>query len=207
VVGTTLGTGWVAAGHQVRLGARTPDNAAATAWAADQGATASHGTFADAAGFAEVVVNATSGAHTLEALGSAGAEQLADKVVVDVANPLDFSGGFPPSLLVADTDSLAEQVQRAFPRSRVVKALNTVAAPVMVAPGALSEPTDVFLAGDDLAAKDTVRGLLAGLGWDGEHVRDLGALEAARGLEMYLPLWLRLMQSSGTVVFNIRVVH
>jgi len=207
VVGTTLGGGWVAAGHEVRLGSRTSDNAAAAAWAAAQGPAASHGTFADAAAFAEVVVNATSGAATLAALGAAGADQLAGKVLVDVSNPLDFAAGFPPTLLVKDTDSLAEQVQRAFPGSRVVKTLNTVAASVMVAPQSLSEPTDVFVAGDDVSAKDTVRALLAGLGWSAEHVHDLGPLEAARGLEMYLPLWLRLMQSSGTADFNIRVVR
>jgi predicted dinucleotide-binding enzyme len=207
VVGTTLGGGWVAAGHEVRLGSRSADNAAAVSWAAEHGAAASHGTFADAASFGEVVVNATSGAATLAALSAAGADQLAGKVLIDVSNPLDFSGGFPPTLLVKDTDSLAEQVQRAFPLTRVVKTLNTMGASVMVAPGSLSEPSDAFVAGDDAAAKDTVRGLLAGLGWSADHVIDLGTVDAARGMEMYLPLWLRIMQASGTADFNLRVVR
>jgi predicted dinucleotide-binding enzyme len=207
VVGTTLAGGWLAAGHDVRLGSRTPDNPTAARWAADHGDRAGHGTFADVAGSAEVVVNATSGAGTLAALESAGAERLAGKVLVDVAVPLDFSAGFPPSLFVKDTDSLGEQVQRAFPEARVVKALNTVTASVMVDPGALSAPTDLFVAGEDPGAKAAVVGLLTDLGWSADRIHDLGGIEAARGTEMYLPLWIRTMQALGTATFNISVVR
>lgn len=207
VVGTTLGTAFVGGGHEVRLGSRTADNAAASGWAARGGVRATHGTFADAAGFADLVVNATSGAATLAALSAAGADALADKVLLDVSNPLDFSSGFPPTLFVKDSDSLAEQVQRTFPGARVVKALNTVTASVMVDPGSLSGPTDLFVAGDDAAAKAVVRGLLVELGWSDECILDLGGLEAARGTEMYLPLWLRVMQAWGTASFNVHVVR
>lgn len=97
--------------------------------------------------------NATAGTGSLAALELAGAQRLADKVLVDVANPLDFSRGFPPSLTVANTDSLAEQIQRALPRTRVVKALSMVAAPVMVNPAAVGGGDhDLLLCGDDAAA-------------------------------------------------------
>ncbi len=103
--------------------------------------------FASVAGAADVVVNATNGSATLAALTEAGAENLAGKVLLDVSNPLDFSQGFPPTLTVKDTDSLGEQVQRAFPEARVVKSLNTMNATLMVNPGMLPEPTTVFLSG------------------------------------------------------------
>ena len=112
--------------------------------------------FASVAGAAEVVVNATNGSATLAALAEAGAANLAGKVLLDVAVPLDFSKGFPPTLTVKDTDSLGEQVQRAFPETRVVKSLNTMNASVMANPGVLPEPTTVFLSGDDPDAKATV---------------------------------------------------
>lgn len=205
-VGETLGTALVARGHEVRMGARSTPHERADAWAASAGPSASAGTFADAAAFAELVINCTAGVHSLDALHAAGAESLAGKVLVDVANPLDFSGGFPPRLSVGGDDSLAEQIQRAFPDARVVKALNTVTASVMVDPGSLAEPTDLFVAGDDDEAKREVFALLDELGWRPERVRDLGGITAARVLEGYLMLWLALMGTLGSAAFNVRVV-
>ena len=162
-------------------------------------------TFAAAAAGAELVVNASPGAATLDVLGLAGAANLADKVLVDIANPLDFSAGFPPTLSVKDTDSLGEQVQRAFPQTKVVKALNTLTASLMVEPKTLGEPSTVFVSGEDEAAKATVIGILESFGHD--DVIDLGGIETARGTEMLLPLWLRLMGRLGTGRFNFKVVR
>jgi 8-hydroxy-5-deazaflavin:NADPH oxidoreductase len=162
--------------------------------------------FGEAGAESELVVNATAGEHSLEALGAAGSS-LAGKVVIDVANPLDFSHGMPPILSVANTDSLGEQIQRAFPDARVVKALNTMNAYVMVDPARLPGRHDVFLAGDDADAKETVKGLLREFGWPGESLVDLGGIRAARGLEMFLPFWLSLMMNMGTGDFNIAVVQ
>lgn len=155
-----------------------------------------------------MVINATPGAVSLEVLAAAGTRNLQGKVLVDVANPLDHTAGFPPSLSIANTDSLAETIQRAFPAARVVKALNTMRADVMVAPEQLAGGDhDVFLAGDDAEAKDVVRRLLAEFGWRSEQIRDLGGLDAARGMEMWLPLWLRIfMSQSNNKAFNIKVV-
>lgn len=158
-----------------------------------------------AAESADVVVNATSGGACLVALEAAGAPNLAGKPLVDAANPLDFSAGFPPTLTVKDTDSLAEQVQRAFPEARVVKALNTLTAALMTRPDLLPEPTTLPIAGDDAQAKSVVAGLLAEFGW--RDILDLGGLSSARGMEMWLPLWLRTMTALGTPMFNLRIVR
>jgi predicted dinucleotide-binding enzyme len=206
-VGRTIGGKLVELGHEVTLGSRSADNEAGTAWAAESGDAASVASFADAAAAGELVFNCTAGTASLEALGAAGAERLDAKVLVDVANPLDFSGGMPPTLAVCNDDSLGEQIQRAFPGARVVKALNTVNAAVMVDPGALPEPTAIFVGGDDAAAKDEVRGLLEAFGWPADQIIDLGGIESARGVEMYLPLWLRLMGALDSAAFNIRLVR
>jgi hypothetical protein len=205
VVGQTLGTALVARGHSVRLGSRATPHEASEAWSSAAGDLASTGTFAEAAAFGEWVVNATAGVHSVDVL-SGLAKELADKVLIDVANPLDFSAGFPPRLSVLGDDSLAEQIQRALPATRVVKALNTVTASVMVDPASLAEATDLVIAGDDAEAKAAVAQLLVELGWRDERVRDLGGLAMARGSEMYLMLWVSLMGAIGSPQFNVRIV-
>jgi predicted dinucleotide-binding enzyme len=162
--------------------------------------------FAEAGAHGELIVNATAGTVALSALEAVGASNLSGKVLVDVANPLDFSHGFPPFLSVANTDSLGEQIQRAFPDARVVKTLNTVNAYVMVEPSRVPGRHSVFIAGEDASAKETVKDLLLEFGWPEEAIVDLGGIRAARGTEMYLPLWLSLMGVLGTGDFNIEVV-
>lgn len=181
----------------------------ADAFAAAQrelGRDAAAGSFAEAAAAGEVVINATAGAHSLEALAAAGADHLAGKILVDVANPLDFSRGMPPTLLFCNTESLGERIQAAFPETRVVKSLNTTNAQVMVDPRQLAEPSTIFVAGNDQEAKDWVHGELLERWFGWEQVLDLGDITAARGLEMWMPLWLRLMGATGTAAFNLRIV-
>lgn len=206
-VGRTIASSLVGLGHEVAMGSRRAGNEKAVEWVAEAGTGAREGSFADAAAFGELVVNATAGAASLAALEAAGAGNLAGKVLIDVANPLDFSAGMPPTLAVCNTDSLGEQIQRAFPDARVVKALNTMTAAVMVDPAAVPGSHTVFVCGDDPAAKERVTALLAELGWRPEDVMDLGAIDAARGMEMYLPLWLRMFGATGTARFNIAVLR
>jgi len=164
------------------------------------------GSLAEAAAQGEVIVNAINGGGTLQALESAGEENLAGKVLIDIANPLDFSTGMPPSLLVANDDSLGEQVQRRFPDVKVVKALNTMNALLQVAPGQLADGDHTaFVSGDDADAKQTVTDLLASLGW--KDVIDLGDITTARGTEMYLALWTRLYMVLPSPMFSIKVVR
>ncbi len=206
-VGQTIGSKLVELGHEVTMGSRSAGNEDASAWAQAAGSGAAHGSFADAAAAGEIVFNCTSGVASLEALEAAGAENLSGKVLVDVANPLDFSQGMPPTLSVCNDDSLGERIQAAHPDAKVVKALNTVNAAVMVDPGSLSEPGTIFIAGDDDGAKQEVKALLGAFGWPEDSILDLGEIGAARGMEMYLPLWLRMMGALDTAAFNIRVLR
>ena len=206
IVGHTIASRLVQLGHEVRMGARSATNEKAVKWVRQNGPRASNGTFAEAAGFGEMVFNCTSGTSSLEALREAGAEQLDGKVLVDVANPLDFSKGTPATLTVCNTDSLGEQIQRAFPNSRVVKTLNTMNCFVMVNPSLVPGPHDVFVSGNDADAKSRVTDLLRdGFGWP--SVIDLGDITTARGTEMLLPVWLRLFGALKTPNFNFHVAH
>jgi predicted dinucleotide-binding enzyme len=203
-------------GHTVVVGTRDPGATAArtdpdgmgnppfSAWHADHPGVGL-ATFADAAAGADLAVNASSGTATMNVLDRAGAENLAGKVLIDISNPLDFSAGFPPTLFVKDTDSLGEQVQRAFPETRVVKTLNTLTAPLMVDPRSLGQSSTVFVSGDDPEAKQLVVTLLESLGHD--DVIDLGGIETARGVEMLMPFWLRTMNALGTHLFNYKIVR
>jgi len=204
MVGRTIAGKLVAVGHEAKMGSREAGNEKAVAWVAEAGEGASEGSFADAAGFGEVVVNATAGAHSLEALEAAGADNLRGKVLIDIGNAL--AGTQPPTLTVSNTDSLGEQIQRAFPDALVVKALNTMNAGVMVAPDSLGETTNAFICGDDAGAKAQVTELLESFGWLSGDIIDLGDISAARGMEMYLMFWLQLMFAGGTAQFNIRIV-
>lgn len=164
------------------------------------------GTFADAARHGDAVINATNGMGSLAALAQAGRQNLAGKILVDIANPLDFSHGMPPTLSVCNTDSLAEQIQAAYPDTRVVKTLNTVTAGLMVNPRQLGGGDHhMFVCGNDAEARAQVgEWLRAWFGW--EHVMDLGDITSARAMEMYLPLWLRLFGTVGSPMVNVRVV-
>lgn len=216
-VGRVIGARFVALGHDVAMGTRNVDTLLASTEAnqvtqetfADWHAKnpeVSLGSFAEAAEHGELLVNATNGEGSLDALRAAGEANLDGKVLIDIANPLDLSQGMPPSLFVSNTDSLGEQIQRAFPRLKVVKALNTMNAFVMADPSliAAGEHT-VFVSGNDVQAKARVTEILRSFGW--RHVLDLGDITTARGTEMYLPLWLRIWGALGTGTFNIAVVQ
>ncbi|TCK00659.1 NADPH-dependent F420 reductase [Nocardia alba] len=195
-VGRRLASKLVEVGHTVTMGSRTADNADATAWAAETGA--AHGTFAQAATTAELIVNATSGTVSVAALTAAGADNLADKIIVDVSNALDFSQGFPPKLVVPAAGSVAEEIQQAFPAARVVKTLNTTNNQVMVDPTRIPGQHSIFLSGDDADAKKQVARLLNSFGWTDAQLIDLGALNTARSTEPVVLLWVSLFQAMGT---------
>ena len=204
-VGRTLAQALVDRGHEVRMGSRAAGNEKAVAWADRAGPLASEGSFADATAFGDLSINATAGAASLEALESVGADLLAGKVLIDVANPLQFSEGGPPTLSVCNDDSLGESIQRAFPEARVVKALNTMTAAVMVQPDLVPGAHTVFICGDATDAKAQVTGLLEEFGWPRAAILDLGDITAARGMEMYMALWLRIWGATGTAVLNIEL--
>jgi 8-hydroxy-5-deazaflavin:NADPH oxidoreductase len=206
-VGRAIGTRLLQLGHEVTMGSRSAESAALADWVSEAGEGAQGGTFADAAAGAELLFNCTAGIASLAALEAAGANNLSGKTLVDVAVPLDFSQGMPPRLAFCNDDSLGERIQAAFPETRVVKALNTVNSAVMVDPGRVRGDHSIFVCGDDGAAKAQVSGLLEAIGWPAESIVDLGGIDAARGTEMYLPLWLRLYGHFGDADFNIAVAR
>jgi predicted dinucleotide-binding enzyme len=205
VVGQTLGSKLVQLGHDVRMGSRKAGGEKAKAWIKAAGSKASEGTFADAAAHGEIVFNCTSGMVSLDALKAAGTNNLDGKVLVDVANPLDFSKGMPPTLSVSNNDSLGEQIQRAFPRAKVVKALNTMNTNVMVDPGKVPGQHTAFVCGNDTQAKGQVIAILQSFGW--KDIIDLGDITGARGQEMILPIWLRLFTTLNTPNINFHIAR
>ncbi|MEE9094655.1 NADPH-dependent F420 reductase [Pseudarthrobacter phenanthrenivorans] len=216
IVGRTIAARLAELGHAVTIGTRDPEASLARTepdamgtppfaeWAAENPGIAVAG-FADAVAGAELIVNATNGGASLDVLSAAGAGNLDGKVILDIANPLDFSKGMPPTLFVKDTDSLGEQIQREFPGARVVKALNTLNADLMAQPAQLADPGTVFVSGNDADAKNTVTVLLKEFGH--QDVIDLGDITTARGTEMLLPVWLRLWGALGTPAFNFKIVR
>jgi 8-hydroxy-5-deazaflavin:NADPH oxidoreductase len=185
-VGKSLGNAFLALGHEVRMGAREAGNEKAVAWAGRAEGHASVGTFADAAGFGEIVVLATLGSAVQQVLQPAVAQACAGKVVIDTTNPLDFSQG-SPRLAVGHTDSGGEQVQRLLPSAHVVKAFNTVGNALMFRPSLPGGPPDMFICGNDDAAKERVTALLVDFGW---KTIDLGGIESSRYLEPMCMVWV-----------------
>lgn len=167
-------------------------------------------TFSKAASFGELVFNATHGGNSIEALKQAGAKNLAGKILVDVANPLDFSKGMPPSLLegLNNTNSLGEEIQKTFAETKVVKTLNTIWCGLMVNPGMIGGGDHInYISGNNAEAKKKVRKLLIEFGWKDENLIDLGDITGARAAESVLPIWVRVMGAINSGVFNFRIVR
>jgi 8-hydroxy-5-deazaflavin:NADPH oxidoreductase len=215
MVGQTIGAKLAERGMDVVLGTRTPEQldekrgmgAPLSEWVTKVGQNGRLGTFAEAAAHGELVINATSGTGSLEALSLAGEKNLDGKILIDISNPLDFSRGMPPSLSICNTDSLGEQIQKSFPRAKVVKTLNTTTAYVMVDPNQVAGGDhDIFVSGNDAEAKQRVTSLLKEwFGW--KSVIDLGDITTARGAEMLLPIWIRLWGALGTPMFNFKIAR
>ncbi len=219
-VGQTLAARLANLGHGVMLGTRNVAETSARATKDNYGGPSFSewyannkqvklGTFDQAAAFGEILFNATQGSITLKALQLAGASNLEGKVLVDVSNPLDFSRGMPPILIpeLCNTTSLGEEIQRTFPGAKVVKALNTMWCGIMVNPGMIGGGDhQTFICGNDAGAKAQVTDLLVQFGWKAENVIDLGDITAARGTEMLLPVWLKIMGKQGNGAFNFKIV-
>jgi len=209
MVGNALGTKLVERGHEVTMGSRNANNQAAQKWASSLDERAHTATFRDAAVFGEVVISCTGGMHSMEALEMVGAEPLRNKIIIDVSNPLQQNKDGTMILGICNGDSLGEQIQKAFPLTRVVKALNTVNCDIMVDPSRVPGNHNLFICGNDAAAKQEVAKYLSDwFGWKIDNIIDLGDITAARGTEMMMPLWLRLFQGViGHPHFNWQIVR
>jgi predicted dinucleotide-binding enzyme len=207
MVGRAIADRLLALGHEVRMGSRSASSEALAAWLGTAAEGAKGGSFAEAAAGSELIFNCTNGGASEAALAEAGAENLADKTLVDVANPLDLSDREDPKLLFCNDTSLGERIQAAFPQARVVKTLNTVSAAVMAEPSRVRGDHVVLVCGEDPAAKAQVSALLEAIGWAPEAIVDLGGIAAARAPEMYLVLWLRLWGRLDSLDFNIAIAR
>ena len=207
MVGNALATKLVQVGHQVMIGSRSAESEAGRKWLQSVGGEGQIGTFTDAAAFGELIISCTNGANSVAALRQAGEANLRGKIVIDVSNPLDMLQK-PPTLTFCNTDSLGERIQREFPEAIVVKALNTVNCDVMVNPSLAPGDHNLFICGNDVAAKAKVaQSIESNFGWKRENIVDLGDISNSRGTEMYLALWIRLWGKLGTPLFNIHIVR
>lgn len=220
-VGQTLASKLFSLGHQVKIGTRNVSEKLAN-MAKDGYGNPSFaewhqlnqqielGTFAEAANFGELLINATQGANSVNALKLAGAMNLEGKILIDIANPLDFSKGMPPCLLpeLSNNHSLGEEIQKVFPHIKVVKTLNTMCCGLMVNPKMINGGDHTnFICGNDPEAKQVVKTLLNEFGWKNENILDLGDISSSRGTEAILPVWLRIMGAKQSAAFNFKVVN
>ena len=185
-VGSALARAWKTAGHDLVLSSRNPAHAAKIAGEFQVSAAGSNREAVDGADMVVLAVPPKSVAGILDDIG----ELLVGTIVVDPTNPADEDR----ETILRASASLAEAVALLAPDSRVVKALNTVFASRLNDPVIDGIPLDGFYAGDDDAAKETVAGLLAEMGF---RPIDTGELLTARGLELMAFLNMSLNARNG----------
>ena len=218
IVGQVIAGRLAGLGHDVMIGTRDVNRTLARTekdaygnppfndWYKENKSSVKIMTYAEAATASEIIFNCTSGQGSVDALKQAGDANLKGKIIIDIANPLDFSKGMPPTLSPGNTDSLGELIQRTFPETKVVKTLNTMNCYLMVNPAAISGDHNVFVSGNAADAKSTVQEVLKSFGWKERNIIDLGDITSARGTEQLLPIWLRLYGTLKTAMFNFKVV-
>ena len=216
VVGQVLATKFIDLGHSVWMGTRDPEatrtrttpnpqsGISFAAWHA-KNQEVQLCAFSQAPGDADLILNATAGVISIEALEMVGEMKLSGKVLIDLANPLDFSKGMPPTLTICNSDSLGEQIQRRFPATYVVKGLNTVNCQVMVAPDLVPGEHELYICGNEDSAKKKTLDLLGQIGWPEKRIIDLGGIQASRGTEMLMPFWMSMVGTLGTPLINYKM--
>jgi predicted dinucleotide-binding enzyme len=208
IVAAAIGSRLVENGHEVMLGSRSEKNGKGVDWAGQHKINSYYGTFGKAAAFGELLWNCTAGAHSLDCIQNAGIENFSGKVLIDVANPLDFSGGMPPRLTVCNTTSLGEEIQQLLPDAHVVKALNTINVELMCNP-TMVEGNDhiALICGDEGRSKERVSQLLLNeFGWKAETIVDLGGIVHSRSMEMLIPFLISIALKNGTYLNGIKIV-
>ena len=218
IVGQVIATRLAGLGHSVTIGTREVTktlsrtdkdpygNPPFVEWYKQNKSIVNLGTYSEAAASAEIIFNCTQGQGSVDALKQAGTDNLKGKIVVDISNPLDFSKGMPPFLSPGNTDSLGELIQRTFPEVKVVKTLNTMNCFLMVNPSLVPGDHNVFVSGNDAAAKTTAKEILKSFGWKESNMIDLGDITTARGTEQLLPIWIRLYGTLQNPMFNFKIV-
>jgi len=185
-VGEVLAGGFLKHGYEVMRGSRDPSKLAK--WKEGAGAKASIGTFAEAAKLGELLVLAVKGTAAEAALDLAGADNLAGKTILDATNPIADE---PPEngvikYFTGPNDSLMERLQKKFPAAKLVKAFSSVGSANFVNPDFGGTKPTMFICGNDAAAKEEAKSILAQFGWE---TNDMGVAAAARAIEPLCMLW------------------
>lgn len=207
MVGNTIGSKLIQLGYEVMLGSRTADNEKARDWVNANGTKAAQGTYADTAKFGELIFNCTKGENALDVMNLAEEKNLANKILIDVSNPLDFSKGMPPTLIpsLANTNSLGEAIQKLLPQTHVVKTLNIVNCEVMVDASKCGGEATMFVVGNNSSAKKEAEKILHQFGW--KDIIDLGDIRHARSTEMMLPIWLSVYTATHNGYIGFKIVR
>jgi predicted dinucleotide-binding enzyme len=187
IVGRVLASAFLKEGYDVMLGTRNTSKDEVVKWKTEN-ETGSAGSFEDTARFGEIIILATPGSATEEAIEMAGINNFTDKIVIDATNPIAAA---PPvnGVLKFFTDlneSLMERLQRSIPDAKLVKAFNSVGNAFMYKPKFPGGTPTMFICGNDAEAKTKVTGILTSFGWETE---DMGGAEAARAIEPLCILW------------------
>jgi hypothetical protein len=201
-VGKSFARAFSALGHEVKIGSRSPEKLHDFVSQAGEHVTSS--TFEETARFGDLIVVATLGVATQEALQLANAKNFDGKVVIDATNPLDFTPGGPPKLAIGHDDSLGERVQRWLPSARVVKAFNTVGNAHFYKPQFPGGPPDMFLCGNDAEAKKLVSQICKEFGWGSI---DIGGIAGSRYLEPMCMTWVLHGILSGAWNHAFKMLH
>ncbi len=210
-VGEAIGTALIKKGHRVMLGSRSANNEKAKAWVEKVGENGAQGTFDEAAAFGDLFFVCLHGEHALPVVRKLSEENVRNKIVIDLTNPLDFSKGMPPQIIegLGNSTSLGEEIQKLLPNSFVVKTLNTINYKLMVDARIVNNGDHhIFMSGNSADAKNKVKDFLVdNFHWRADRLVDLGGIETARTVEEIVPFWVSIWQKMGTPLFNFKIVH
>ncbi|MBL7748498.1 MAG: NAD(P)-binding domain-containing protein [Chitinophagaceae bacterium] len=187
IVGQVLGKAFLAEGHEVTIGTRNINKEEVVKWKSEN-PTGAIGSFTEAAAFGDLLVLATGGSVTEEAIKLAGTDHFNGKVVIDATNPIAAA---PPvngvlQFFTGPNESFMERLQVLLPAAKLVKAFNSIGNAFMYKPNFPGGVPTMFIAGNDEGAKKTVTSILTSFGWETE---DMGKAEAARAIEPLCILW------------------
>jgi predicted dinucleotide-binding enzyme len=209
-VGEAIASALIENKHHVRMGSRNASNEKAEAWVKKAGKNASQGTFDDAAAFGDLLFLCLNGVYALDAVKSIKSNNVKEKIVIDLTNPLDFSHGMPPTILDEyRMVSLGEKIQQELSMAYVVKTLNTVNYKLMVDATIVNNGDHhLFVCGNHADAKNKVKHFLVdNFNWKPHHFVDVGDIKSSRTVEAIVPFWVTVMQALQTPLFNFKIVH
>ena len=187
IVGQVLAKAFLTEGNDVMLGTRNTSKPEVIQWK-EKNPAAHTGSFEETASFGEIIILATTGGVTEDAIKMAGIENFSGKTVIDTTNPIapEPADNGVLKYFTDINESLMEKIQQLIPQANVVKAFNSVGNALMYKPNLKGQIPTMFICGNNTAAKEQVSAILEDFGWE---VEDMGTVEAARAIEPLCILW------------------